>query len=451
MKKGKLGQRSRNIIIVSLLLLLVNISLSFFLTSQSNHALTSQIRGRMLDIANTAADMLNGDELKRLQAEDKDTEAYRKVVRTLSCYLDNIELEYIYCIRDVGNKHFVFTVDPEPVDPGEFGEPVAYTDALYQASLGTPAVDSEPYEDSWGRFYSAYSPVFDSIGNVAGIVAVDFSADWYEKQIAVQTRTVLIVCGLSLLIGALVVVIITEQSRKRNRQLYAQLNILSDNVEDLIREIGSESPHRDVTPDADKQGGRQHGNDIDDLGEKILSMQETLRREISNVHRQAYIDALTSVRNKAAYLDIVKRLDEEIEQGTASFGVAIFDINGLKDINDNYGHEYGDLALIDEANIMIKVFGKKYVYRIGGDEFIVVLPVDSVQEMSRLFEEVDKVIEQENQTQKPYENPLSLSKGFAVYQKGKDAAYREVFKRADDRMFEDKAAYYRRFPDRRRR
>ena len=100
---------------------------------------------------------------------------------------------------------------------------------------------------------------------------------------------------------------------------------------------------------------------------------------------------------------------------------------------------------------MIKVFGKKYVYRIGGDEFIVVLPVDSVQEMSRLFEEVDKVIEQENQTQKPYENPLSLSKGFAVYQKGKDAAYREVFKRADDRMFEDKAAYYRRFPDRRRR
>ncbi len=60
------------------------------------------------------------------------------------------------------------------------------TDALYQASLGKPSVDKVPYEDSWGRFYSAYSPVFDSNGKVAGIVAVDFSADWYDKQIRTQ-------------------------------------------------------------------------------------------------------------------------------------------------------------------------------------------------------------------------------------------------------------------------
>lgn len=451
MKKGKLGQRSRIIIIISLLLLIVNVTLGFFLTRQSNAALISQIQGRMLDLANTAADMLNGDELERLTAEDKDTEEYQKVIRTLTCYLENIELEYIYCIKDMGNKQFVFTVDPEPVDPGEFGEPVVYTDALFLASRGVPAVDNVPYEDDWGTFYSAYSPVFDSKGDVAGIVAVDFSADWYERQIAVQTRTVVIVCGSSLLIGALVVVILTEQSRKRYRQLYAQLNILSDNVEDLIREIGGETPQTYDKTDADAHGGKYSGNDIDDLGEKILSMQETLRCEISNVHHQAYIDALTSVRNKAAYLESVKQLDEEIQNGTAKFSVAIFDINGLKDINDNYGHEYGDLALIDEANIMRKVFGEQYVYRIGGDEFIVVLPIDSKEEMDRLFEEADKVIEQENQIQKPYQDPLALSKGYAVYEKGKDAAYREVFKRADDKMYQDKDAYYLRNPDKRRR
>lgn len=447
MKKGKLGQRSRNIIIVSLFLLVVNISLGFFLTSQSNNALIAQIQGRMLDIANTAADMLNGDELKVLQAEDKDSEEYQRVIHTLKCYLDNIELEYIYCIRDMGNKNFVFTVDPEPIDPGEFGEPVVYTDALYQASRGTPAVDSVPYEDSWGKFYSAYSPVYDSQGEVAGIVAVDFSADWYENQIAVQTRTTVIICVLSLVIGALIVVLITEQSRKRYRQLYSQLNVLSDNIEDLMREIGSGSPETEATPVDESR----NGNDISDLGEKILSMQETLHREIANVHRQAYVDALTSVRNKAAYLDAVKKLDEDIKKGTAKFSVAIFDINGLKDINDNYGHEFGDLALIDEADVVIKVFGKKYVYRIGGDEFIVVLPTDSSEEMDRLFKEADRVIEEGNRTPKPYKNPLALSKGYAVYEKGKDTAYREVFKRADDRMYQDKSAYYKRFPEKRRR
>lgn len=448
MKKGKFGQRSGYIIIILLFLVAVNVTLGFFLTRQSNKALVSQIQGRMLDLANTAADMLDGDELKQLKAEDKDTEEYRKAIRTLSCFRDNIELEYIYCIKDMGDKQFVFTIDVDEDNPGEFGSPVVYTDALYTASLGTPDVDDVPYEDAWGKFYSAYSPVYDSTGRVAGIVAVDFSADWYENQVAAQTRTVVIVCALSLLAGAAIVVIITEQSRRRSRQLYEQLNVLADNVGDLVREIGGETPDMDKTTDRDN---KRKGSDIDDLGDKILSMQETLRSEIANVHRQAYIDALTSVGNKAAYLDAVKQFDEEIQNGAAKFSVAIFDINGLKDINDNYGHEIGDLALIDEANIMIRVFGKDNIYRLGGDEFIVLLPIDSVREMERLFREADKAIEEENKIPKPYKDPLALSKGYAVYDRKKDTAYREVFKRADDRMYQDKDAYYKRYPDKHRR
>ena len=62
-------------------------------------------------------------------------------------------------IRD---KEFVFSVDPTIEDPGEFGSPVMYTDALYKAANGTAAIDEEPYSDAWGKIYSAYSPVFDS-------------------------------------------------------------------------------------------------------------------------------------------------------------------------------------------------------------------------------------------------------------------------------------------------
>lgn len=451
MKKRKFTERSRYIIIISLFLVIVNVTLGFFLSYQSNKALTSIIQGRMLDVSNTAADMLDGDELERLTADDKDTEEYRKVIRTLTCFLDNIELEYIYCIKDLGNKNFVFTVDPEPVDPGEFGSPVAYTDALYTASLGTPDVDEVPYEDRWSRFYSAYSPVYDSKGKVAGIVAVDFSAEWYENQVSSQRTTIFVICGLSLLIGALIVVILTEQSRKRYRQLYSQLNILADNVEDLVGEIGGNMPRSRETKGVKVPDSKAKGNDISDFGERILAMQKVLRHEIANVHRQAYVDALTSVGNKAAYLETVRHLEDDIKNGTAVFSVAIFDINGLKDINDNYGHEYGDLALIDEANIMIRVFGKKNIFRIGGDEFIVVIPTDSQEEMERLFKDADDVIAEVNKEQNPYVIPLSLSKGYAIYDKDKDVGYKEVFKRADDNMYMDKAAFYRRFPERRRR
>ena len=87
----------------------------------------------------------------------------------------------IYCVRALDDGSFVFTIDPDPESPGAFGDHIPYTEALYNASLGTPGVDKEAYVDQWGRFYSAYSPVFDSNGNVTDIVAVDFTADWVDR------------------------------------------------------------------------------------------------------------------------------------------------------------------------------------------------------------------------------------------------------------------------------
>lgn len=161
-KKVRLSRTSINVIFACVFLLAVNAVLGFLLMNQSRQSLKTLIYNRMLDISNTAADMLDGDVLEDIRAEDADTPGYRAVLRTLTYFQDNIDLEYIYCIRDLGGGNFVFTVDPTVEDPGEFGSPIVYTDALYRASLGTASVDSEPYEDDWGRFYSAYSPVFDS-------------------------------------------------------------------------------------------------------------------------------------------------------------------------------------------------------------------------------------------------------------------------------------------------
>ena len=75
-------------------------------------------------------------------------------------------------------------------------------------------------------------------------------------------------------------------------------------------------------------------------------------------------------------------------------------------INDNYGHECGDLALIDAGKVLISVFGRENLYRIGGDEFI---------------------------------------KGYAMYSPGNDKEYKQVFKRADQKMYANKLAYYNRY------
>ncbi|MBO4853133.1 MAG: hypothetical protein J5477_05845 [Schwartzia sp.] len=215
MNNNKATHTLHLIILITALLVAANLLLGYVLAVQSKAAMKTLIDSRMLDIVNTAAHMLNGDDLRALKAEDKGTPKYKKINDTLAVFQENIDLKYIYCIQPLGDKQFAFSVDPTLDDPGEFGDPIVYTDALYQASLGTPAADAEPYSDHWGRFYSAYCPVFDSGGKVAGIVAVDFSADWYEEQIAQQTRSIAL-CVLASLIMCLSLGYLVA---KRTRQL----------------------------------------------------------------------------------------------------------------------------------------------------------------------------------------------------------------------------------------
>ena len=171
---------------------------------------------------------------------------------------------------------------------------------------------------------------------------------------------------------------------------------------------------------------------------------EQANRQLSEL---AVTDALTGIGNKTAYFAKVREMDAEIAAGRASFTVAVFDLNGLKTINDNYGHECGDKAIVDAAVVLISVFGRNRIYRIGGDEFISVL--EGEDEIAGLFEALDGAITEANKRETEYKSPLSMSKGYAVYDRKRDGEYREVAHRADDAMYEDKAEYYKKH-DRRR-
>ena len=165
------------------------------------------IQQRMLDIANCASGSVNGDDMNKLTEENIGSPVYSEVYDTLAVFRDNVELEYVYTIKQVGEKDFIFTMDLDMVSPASYGDSVEYTVALASAGRGTAAVDEIPYTDQWGEFYSAYSPVLDSTGKVAGIVAVDFSVDWFEGQLSAQTRSTvvsyLIILLVTLLVAAL--------------------------------------------------------------------------------------------------------------------------------------------------------------------------------------------------------------------------------------------------------
>ena len=438
------------VIVLITFLIVANLILGVVLIRESGGALISLISSRMLDISNTAADMLDGDALERLTADDVDSEDYRKVMDTLGVFRDNINLRYIYCIKEASEGNFVFSVDPTIEDPGEFGEPVVSTEALVKASKGTAAVDDEPYEDAWGRFYSSYSPVFNSKGEVAGIVAVDFSADWYDAQIRNQTLSMAGIGLFSLVAGAVVSFLLLSKVRRKYNELYSQLTGLADNIGELVKEAESIDGENVVFNDEEARKNETGVYEIDDLSDKIESIQGHIDEHIEILREQALIDKLTGVANKNAYLIDVEKLEEEITRGTADFAVGVFDLNSLKYMNDNYGHAAGDLALTDTSTILIDAFGKDNIYRIGGDEFTCILKNISQEDLKTAVTKMDADIEVLHKEEKPYIIPLSVSKGFGIYTPGQDKSFTEVFKRADEIMYKDKSEYYSKNGDRRR-
>ncbi len=443
----KLNRASKYIIVICVFLIGVNGALGYVLTRQSSGAMKSLMRSRMLDVSNTAAAMLDGDVLERLEAEDEDSPEYQAALKTLTYFQENIDLEYIYCIRDMGGGRFVFSIDPTVEDPGQFGDPITYTDALYQASLGTPSVDAVPYEDAWGRFYSAYTPVFNSAHQVAGIVAVDFSAAWYEKQIANQVRASIIILAAEMAVAAVLVILITARNRRRVAHLLQELNGLSDGIEELIHE-SSPFPGSESAPTGRSGSSSLRTDDeIGVVGDRIRALQQRLRDRLARMHTEAYADILTGLGNRMAYEERVRQLERKIAEGTAAFSVVVLDINDLKRINDDHGHEEGDRIISEAAAIMRQAFPVGSCYRIGGDEFAVLLEGTEAQpclaEADRLLAEVREHTEGEVL--------LFLSKGCAVFQPGSDGDYRSVFTRADNAMYADKRAYYQSHGDRRKR
>ena len=152
------------------------------------------------------------------------------------------------------------------------------------------------------------------------------------------------------------------------------------------------------------------------------------------VNQKAYKDGLTGANNKLAYLEALADLEISLEDGTLKeYGVVVFDLNGLKHINDTLGHEAGDEYIKSACELICNKFDHSPIFRIGGDEFVAILKGSDYERREELESSFRKTID-ENQAQ----GLVVVSSGLAVYHPGKDESYNDVFKRADQLMYERK-------------
>ena len=156
--------------------------------------------------------------------------------------------------------------------------------------------------------------------------------------------------------------------------------------------------------------------------------------EAQKAKRMAYRDALTGVKSKLAYLDTLKDLEVRVNEGSLTeYGVVVFDLNGLKAINDTKGHDEGDEYIKSACRLICRNYDHSPVFRIGGDEFTAILEGNDYENRDSLLEAFERSVEENGRDGK-----VIIASGMAVYQPGEDTSYNDVFRKADKRMYERK-------------
>ena len=379
-------------------------------------------------------------------ADIEASEDYQVTQKQLRVIQDNNNLACCYLICfDMESQSTIYladgTYDEDYCPPGCF-DPVMYEVDL--EAMKAPENGIEPditNTQEYGWVVAAGSPVF-----LDGELIAFAGADISMNAVMDQRNRFLLIAFAALL--ALAVVFIIISILLIDRTIIWPINKLSDTSEkywsgetsSIRNEFSQLQIHTGDEIETLSNSMKQMEQNINDHITKILETTQTListKEHAEEMDRVANIDALTKVRNKRAYDIEIERVNQEIRNGYTDFGLAMIDLNYLKQTNDTYGHEQGNEALRMLCRTICRVFRHSPVFRVGGDEFVVVLENHDYEHLDELKEEFDRDIRALQAEKDPLKR-ISAAAGYAVFEPGTDKDMGSVFKRADQRMYEKK-------------
>ncbi|MBQ9305650.1 GGDEF domain-containing protein [Butyrivibrio sp.] len=302
-------------------------------------------------------------------------------------------------------------------------------------------------DTDFGRIYTAIRPLINSKGEPIAVICGDILIDDIYNAAYTYAITTFIV---ALVAGFLIIMALNHWY---NRRLVHPIK----NLENATGEIEAKCRRRAPVSELVMNDLNIHTHDeIESLSGSIASMVEDIRNyasdlidnekklsamedKASQLEALANRDSLTGIRNKTAYDNEIKSLEYNLHLGNTDFGIGVVDLNYLKVINDTYGHEKGNEAIKNICRIVCVTFAHSPVFRVGGDEFAIILKDHDLENIDSLVEKFNNELAAlaENKDLQPWE-AVSAAIGYATYDADKDAGAVNVFKRADNNMYENK-------------
>ena len=405
----------------------------------------------------------------RRQAEDNDDESliqktleenglweeYYDIHTRIVQYLNKMEtLEYLYLIASIPDTEYdVYVIDDDQVPLYETGLLDDRGDEFADVDI-TKEVPPTISNSDWGWLASSYAPIYNEKGEYVCYVGCDISMDEVMAErntlllyiiLGAVALTALVLVGAVFFIRKVVVApldAMTHEMQKFNPApgaTYTDANVIDLNItsRDEINEIYN------GIRDLETRTVDYINNIVTLRDEKEKAVQEIREKDtqIEQLNIETYKDSLTGVGNKAAYAKKSDELNEEAADNHTDFAIVMVDMNNLKQINDEYGHKSGDLYIQGCCKMVCDAFKHSPVYRIGGDEFAVIVLGEDYENrreiLSRLLEEFEV-----SANAKDAEPWCRYSAAVGMAERASDDKTVDfVMKRADKAMYDNKQQY----------
>ena len=318
---------------------------------------------------------------------------------------------------------------------------------LHNPEKGFPALVTNTPEYGW--MVSSFMPIHSDSGKIVGYAAVDIDMNEIVKK---EQRFLLfltaILSGLTIIICIFAIFFVRKKIVKPINMLseaagrYGQKQVTAS--QDQRHEFSTLNIHTGDELEILLSSMIQMENDIDSYIKNLTNTKQQLssaRQQADDMHELAQKDSLTGIRNRMAYDKEVMQLEADVHNGLQAFGIAVIDLNFLKRINDECGHEYGNIAIKSLSQLVCAVFVHSPVFRIGGDEFAVILRNHDLEHIEQLRDKFNAQLEafQQDTALQPWEK-ISAAFGYAIFEPNQDHCVDDVFKRADQNMYDRKKA-----------
>ena len=377
----------------------------------------------------------------------RDMQAFKDLQEQFRAYQDIYKVDCFYLsIYKLDVKHALYLVD------GAYGEDECPPGCMDSFENGIWPDEDDPLvpatitnEDIYGWLVSAGYPISKDGKNIA-FLCVDISMnDIKAKERSYVVITTVAILGLTIFMLVIALLYV-------GRNVIQPVKMLSDTAKNYCSENNDVVHHafeklQIKTHDeisgllsSMKQMETDMNSNINALIDTQVALKET-EQKAQSMEEMAIRDALTGVRNKMAYDHEAQKIEADLADGFNEFGLAMVDLNFLKKTNDTYGHEKGNISIRRLCMLVCEIFDHSPVFRIGGDEFIVVLKNHDYRYIDQLIDTFNARLEQaqNDDTLNPWEQ-ISAAIGYYKFDKTVDQTVEDVFKKADKAMYDRKVA-----------